>query len=209
VPLPVVVPVACGAPATLAPAAGDARAQHDDPAHARAPTTNPTHPNRKNVLVDLDEHARDATPWLVRRQRGELRDRRGHFPATTQLSTCGILGCVAVPSAIDHPLADPLIELIAGRFRVLAEPMRIKILDQLRGGDATVTELQEALGASQQNVSKHLGILHGAAMVARTKDGNHVRYSIADEGVFELCEQVCGGVRRQLNQLDAVLPPAR
>ena len=115
---------------------------------------------------------------------------------------------MAVANAVDHPLSDPLIELIAARFRVLAEPMRIKILDQLRGGGATVSELQEALGASQQNVSKHLGILHGAGMVTRTKDGNHVRYSIADEGVFDLCEQVCGGVRRQLDGLDAVLPPA-
>jgi DNA-binding transcriptional ArsR family regulator len=99
--------------------------------------------------------------------------------------------------------------LIAQRFRVLAEPMRIKLLDQLRGGAATVTELQEALGATQQNVSKHLGILHAAGMVERSKDGNHVRYSIADEGVFELCEQVCGGVRRQLDELEALLQPSR
>ena len=114
---------------------------------------------------------------------------------------------MASTSPAPHPLSEPLVELIAGRFRVLAEPMRIKLLDQLRGGEATVTELQDALGATQQNVSKHLGILHAAGMVARTKDGNHVRYSIADEGVFELCEQVCGGVRRQLDELDAVLPP--
>ena len=110
-------------------------------------------------------------------------------------------------SPIAHPLSEPLIELIAGRFRVLAEPMRIKLLDQLRGGEATVSELQDALGATQQNVSKHLGILNAAGMVTRTKDGNHVRYSIADDGVFELCEQVCGGVRRQLDELEAVLAP--
>jgi DNA-binding transcriptional ArsR family regulator len=108
-------------------------------------------------------------------------------------------------AAVAHPLPDQLIELIAQRFRVLAEPMRIKLLDQLRGGDATVGELQEALGATQQNVSKHLGILHGAGMVTRTKDGNRVRYGIADDGVFELCQQVCGGVQRQLDELDAVL----
>ena len=107
-----------------------------------------------------------------------------------------------------HPLADPLVDLIAQRFRVLAEPMRIKLLDRLRDGDATVGELQAALGASQQNISKHLGILHNAGMVTRTKDGNHTRYSIADEGVFELCKQVCGGVRRQLDELDALLQPA-
>jgi DNA-binding transcriptional ArsR family regulator len=112
-------------------------------------------------------------------------------------------------SSFTHPLADPLVELIAQRFRVLAEPMRIKLLDQLRDGDATVGELQAKLGASQQNVSKHMGILHSAGMVSRTKDGNHVRYAIADDGVFELCEQVCGGVRRQLGELDALLMPGR
>jgi DNA-binding transcriptional ArsR family regulator len=108
-----------------------------------------------------------------------------------------------------HPLPDPLVDLITGPFRVLAEPMRIKQLDHLCAGEATVTELQRALGASQQNVSKHLAILHGAGMVTRTKDGNHARYSVADEGVVELCEQVCGGVRRQLDELDAVLASSR
>jgi DNA-binding transcriptional ArsR family regulator len=107
--------------------------------------------------------------------------------------------------SFEHPLADRLVDLIAQRFRVLAEPMRIKLLDRLREGDATVGELQAALGASQQNISKHLGILHNAGMVSRAKDGNHAYYSIADEGVFELCEQVCGGVRRQLDELDALL----
>ena len=109
--------------------------------------------------------------------------------------------------SFQHPLADPLVDLVAQRFRVLAEPMRIKLLDHLREGAATVTELQEALGASQQNVSKHLGILHGAGMVTRTKDGNHTRYAIADDGVLELCEQACGGVRRQIDELDALLRP--
>jgi len=109
---------------------------------------------------------------------------------------------------IPHPLPEPLIELVAQRFRVLGEPMRIKLLDRLREGDATVGELQEALGASQQNVSKHLGILHAAGMVSRTKQGNHARYSISDPSVFALCDQVCGGVRRQLKGLEAILQDA-
>jgi DNA-binding transcriptional ArsR family regulator len=112
------------------------------------------------------------------------------------------------PTSVPHPLPEPLIELIAQRFRVLGEPMRIKLLDALRDGDATVSELQQALGASQQNVSKHLGILHAAGMVNRAKHGNQVRYSVSDPTVFELCEQVCGGARRQLQQLDAILQPA-
>ena len=109
------------------------------------------------------------------------------------------------PAFIEHPLPDRLVELIAQRFRVLGEPMRIKLLDRLRDGEASVSELQEAVGASQQNVSKHLGILHAAAMVRRTKRGNRTVYAISDPGVFDLCEEVCGGVRRQLEELDAVL----
>jgi|SRR5579859_8089336 len=107
-----------------------------------------------------------------------------------------------------HPLPEPLIELVAQRFRVLGEPMRIKLLDRLRESDATVSELQEVLGASQQNVSKHLGILHAAGMVSRVKEGNSTRYAISDPGVFELCDQVCGGVRRQLQELEQILQPA-
>ena len=107
--------------------------------------------------------------------------------------------------SIPHPLPEPLVDLIAGRFRVLGEPMRIRLLDRLRDGDATVRQLQEALGASQQNVSKHLGVLLNAGMVARSKQGTSSVYSIADHGVFELCEQVCGGLRRQLVELDAIL----
>jgi DNA-binding transcriptional ArsR family regulator len=109
------------------------------------------------------------------------------------------------PVTVPHPLPDQLVELIARRFRVLGEPMRIKLLDRLREDSATVSELQEATGASQQNVSKHLSILLGAGVVTRTKEGTASRYAIADEGVFALCEQVCGGLRQQLDELDALL----
>jgi DNA-binding transcriptional ArsR family regulator len=106
---------------------------------------------------------------------------------------------------IPHPLPDPLVELIAARFRVVGEPMRIRLLDRLRDGAATVNELTHALGASQQNVSKHLGVLHQAGIVSRARDGNFVRYAIADTSVFALCEHVCGGLRRQLAELDDLL----
>ena len=108
---------------------------------------------------------------------------------------------------VPHPLPEPLIELVAQRFRALGEPMRIKILDRLRDGEATVNELRDALEASQQNVSKHLWILNAAGMVSRTKHGNQAVYSISDPSVFELCDQVCGGVRRQVEALDAILQP--
>jgi DNA-binding transcriptional ArsR family regulator len=107
---------------------------------------------------------------------------------------------------VEHPLPEPLVELIAERFRVLGEPMRIRLLDALRERPATVQELQQATGASQQNVSKHLGLLLRSGLVSRSKEGNFSLYAIADEGVFALCEMVCGGLRRQLDELDALLP---
>jgi DNA-binding transcriptional ArsR family regulator len=107
---------------------------------------------------------------------------------------------------VPHPLPAPLVEVIAERFRVLGEPMRIRLLDALREAPATVQELQVAIDASQQNVSKHLGVLLRSGLVSRRKEGNFSLYAIADEGVFELCEHVCGGLRRQLDELDSLLP---
>ena len=106
---------------------------------------------------------------------------------------------------IPHPLSEALAELIAQRFRVIGEPMRIRLLDALRDGPLTITELTEALGASQQNVSKHVGVLAQAGIVSRARDGNHVRCLIADESIFELCELVCGGLREQVTELGQLL----
>ena len=110
-----------------------------------------------------------------------------------------------VPVDLPRPLPEPLIELIAQRFRVIGEPMRIKLLDALRDGPLTVGELVERLGATQQNVSKHLGVLHQAGIVGRAKEGTFVRYAVADQSVFDLCEQVCGGLRQQVAELDRLL----
>ena len=82
------------------------------------------------------------------------------------------------------------------------------MLDLLRDGELSVNELAEQLGAGQQNVSKHLGVLVDAGMLARRKEGNHVYYRIADKGVFALCEQVCGSVQSQLSSLAALIGSA-
>ena len=103
--------------------------------------------------------------------------------------------------SLSQPLPDLVVDLIARRFRVIGEPMRIRILERLRDGDATVAELTQALGTSQQNVSKHLGVLHEAGIVGRRKQGTHTLYSVVDESVLALCEQVCGGLQRQFSEL--------
>ena len=109
---------------------------------------------------------------------------------------------------LPHPLPESLAELIAQRFRVIGEPTRIRLLDHLREGEASVQDLTEALGGSQQNVSKHLGVLAQAGIVGRRKDGNLSLYRIADDSVFALCEQVCGSIQRQLAELNELVSGA-
>jgi DNA-binding transcriptional ArsR family regulator len=102
-------------------------------------------------------------------------------------------------------LTEEALELIAARFRVLSEPMRLKILDALGNRELTVTELVGATAAGQANVSKHLAILADARLVARRKDGLNVYYRVADETVFDLCNAVCSSVGERLAaQHDAV-----
>jgi DNA-binding transcriptional ArsR family regulator len=110
--------------------------------------------------------------------------------------------------ALPRPLPDPLVEQIARRFRVIGEPMRIRVLDRLRDGEASVQDLTDALGTTQQNVSKHLGVLATAGILSRRREGTRVLYAIADQSVFELCSIVCGGLRRQASDLDSLLSEA-
>ena len=88
---------------------------------------------------------------------------------------------------------------------VYAVDVEPRILDALRDGPLTVNELTVALGGTQQNVSKHVGVLAQAGVVDRERAGNHVRCSIADPSVFELCEIVCGGLRRKVSELEELL----
>jgi DNA-binding transcriptional ArsR family regulator len=108
-------------------------------------------------------------------------------------------------TSVPHPLPSALTDLIAQRFRALGEPARIRLLDCLRDGEASVRDLEQATGLSQQNVSSHLGVLLQAGMVSRRREGNFSIYAIADDSVFELCELVCGGLRRQLSELGEVV----
>ena len=95
-------------------------------------------------------------------------------------------------------LTPEALDLVAERFKVLAEPMRLRILSCLRGGERTVTDIVETVDAGQANVSKHLGMLHRHGLVERRKEGLHVFYCIADPRVFELCELVCAGLENEL-----------
>lgn len=89
-------------------------------------------------------------------------------------------------------LTPELLELVAARFKALSEPARLRILNALRGGEKTVSELMEETGFGQANVSKHLSLLHSLGFVDRRKEGLFVHYRLANESVFQLCDIVCG-----------------
>jgi ArsR family transcriptional regulator len=92
--------------------------------------------------------------------------------------------------------------MVAERFRALGEPARLQILDCLRGGEMTVGDLVDETGFGQANVSKHLNLLRATAFVRRRKEGLFVYYSLADKGVLQLCDTMCGrlqtGARRMI-----------
>lgn len=102
-------------------------------------------------------------------------------------------------------LNDEALELIANRFRLLSEPMRLKILHTLSDREMNVSELVAATGANQANISKHLGILLDAGVVSRRKEGLTANYRIADESIFELCDTVCSRLKNQLESRQNVL----
>ena len=104
------------------------------------------------------------------------------------------MSCMAKKS---RPLSDEALVLVARRFAVLSEPMRLRLLHALLGGEKHVNALVEATEGTQANVSRHLQTLADAGMVTRRKEGLLVYYSVADPSIFELCELVCGSLEKQ------------
>ena len=98
------------------------------------------------------------------------------------------------------PLEPETLEAVADRFKVLAEPARLSILNALRRRPLSVTTLMDDTGLSQANLSKHLQILYAHGFVKRTRDKSWVIYELADKSTFQLCDIRC----RQLKQHGAV-----
>lgn len=92
-------------------------------------------------------------------------------------------------------LGEAQLQAVADLFSVLSEPTRLRILQMLQGGAATVGEIITATGLKQANASKQLGILYQAGVLSRAKEGNAVRYSIRLPLVFDLCDLVCTSLR--------------
>lgn len=93
-------------------------------------------------------------------------------------------------------LTPDVLALVAQRFRALAEPARLQILQSMRKQEMTVSDLVDDTGLGQANVSKHLQLLYTLGFVTRRKEGLFTYYSLASQSVFALCDIMC-------NQLDS------
>ena len=100
------------------------------------------------------------------------------------------------------PLA---LELVAGRFKALSEPVRLRLLNVLMQGEHTVGQLVEASGSGQANVSKHLAVLREAGMVGTRKEGLSTVCFIADDIVKDLCEMMCSRLREEMENKASAL----
>jgi ArsR family transcriptional regulator len=81
-------------------------------------------------------------------------------------------------------------EQIATRFKLLGEPMRLRILQAVCWQPRTVNHIVAATGSTQANVSKHLALLAAAGILERKRDGQRVFYGMKDHLAMKLCELV-------------------
>ncbi len=95
-------------------------------------------------------------------------------------------------------MTDATFDQIAQRFRVMSDPMRLKILFHLGSEELSVSDIVERTGGSQSNISKHLSTLLAHGLVNRRREGTSAFYSVSDQSIFQMCDQVCGGIDRGL-----------
>jgi rhodanese-related sulfurtransferase len=86
----------------------------------------------------------------------------------------------------DRRAKTNLFEAIAVMGKALASPVRLELLDLLAQAPRTVDELAQTSGQSTANASQHLQALHAAGLVARERDGTHVRYELAGDETLRL-----------------------
>ena len=103
------------------------------------------------------------------------------------------------------PLSEEIMVLIAERFKVLGEPVRLRILHFIGEGEKTVNEIAAGTGTSQPNVSKHLRVMQESGLLKRRQEKNFNYYSVADVSIFEMCDTVCNSLRDRLETQSKLL----
>ena len=95
---------------------------------------------------------------------------------------------------------DDVFEAVATYFSIMSEPTRLKIIHAICQEEKSVNQIVAELGATQTNVSRHLGLMHRGGVIARRKAGNQVFYRISDPAMVEICRTVCVQIAGQIGE---------
>jgi DNA-binding transcriptional ArsR family regulator len=104
---------------------------------------------------------------------------------------------------VREPLSERVVELTAGRLRVIAKAKSIALLEALNDGEAGVQELADQVGLAHQNASHHLTLLWQAGIVSRRSEGTTTLYTIDDWSAWWVVEQIARWVQSGLDEPDA------
>lgn len=91
-----------------------------------------------------------------------------------------------------------LYKLQAEVCKTLANPVRMEIIDLLKGGEKSVSELVESTGLTKSNISQHLSLLKSSGVVLTRRDGQHIYYSISNKKIIKACTLMKEVLKEQL-----------
>ncbi|NBO64951.1 MAG: transcriptional regulator [Acidobacteria bacterium] len=101
-------------------------------------------------------------------------------------------------------MSDEGLQMVAGRFKILSDPMRLRILQCLEGGEQSVGSIAAEVESTQPNVSKHLKTLQEGGLLTRRQEGNTVYYAIGDSSIIALCDLVCQNLEERATRRAAI-----
>ena len=108
--------------------------------------------------------------------------------------------CARRPAADAGDELDQVFSVVARYFGVLSEPTRLKILHTICQSERSVSAIVEATGATQTNVSRHLGLMLNAGVVSRRREGTTVHYRVANPEFVEICRSVCVQIAGRIDE---------
>lgn len=95
---------------------------------------------------------------------------------------------------------DPVFDAVAAYFSVLSEPTRLKIMHAVCNGERSVSDIVAETGATQTNVSRHLGLMHRHGVLTRRREGTQIFYRVADPTMVDLCRTVCNRIASSIDE---------
>lgn len=101
--------------------------------------------------------------------------------------------------------ARPVHQVKAEFFRTLGHPVRVRVLELLKGGEMTVGDLQGELGIDSSGASQHLSAMRRQGILESRKEGTSVYYRVRDPRIFQMLESARQVIGSHLQETNALL----